>query len=1234
MDYGHEKYLNSLITQKLTALRALERVVQRRAEQEIDNQRETEQKRVKREAALFRRQAKEIQRRMQELRAKEDAQRQEEYLEQAYQQRLAEESDAESWDPIEDVLENERGTYVDLITHFLWSKDQSPESTIPDSTTLGDGTAANKSEKESSQSIHKPGGEEAPSVPEKEPSGPQKARKKKQGAKHKKTQEKSNQDSELVAVNSVKETSSPPSRSMPVVTSTPPQRPDKEPDFSQIESREEMRSRLLQGTKIRQVIVMSKKERLERMPPMPAPEVDRLLEEIAEIKSYLFCRLLLGNSVLLPSAMKAANFQELFNDPEVKTQDLRDLCLKLEQPQLQEIRDACADFFRRDGATEEGPEEDSDEGDSSEDDVDDAPVRKRKSKHPLPPVWQSKREKAKKAAGKRPPPEMMEALKHMDATEQEPGSRIDFGTMNDARNIKQTNSRIKICGRYIYNYPSESRLSRGGWLHFNIIAKDCSLFKAVELCKSWDEFYELSLLTVYVYFPSPEWLRWAVGSIRQHYLHAGFVPFYVSDDTISRAFIQKASMYSSQVFILVRDGKTGRILVEPPEDELWLVRQRSGYGRASRAEWETIRYVGPRFFEEMERHRSFRLGFDDYYDIYIWNSNPKDERDVLHVMVTKLLYKARRVRRPEDFYSEAAPYLKTLTVDKGSFRARDVRENENVPTIWDEMQESCNVFSVTMPDGQILKTMPKQLVYTEADALEDAILFPEENDGAPRRRRFKALESELSRFENARSATVVLDQWINNDGQPELADSDNPDMDSAYDSEEEDDDPEPHDKEWTDVEPDNDENDHIDRELLERLVRQLDKTSEILDSFPPYRAPNESDELDQSEDEFDVEDDFMMFVDLWKSRIFKKAWHNSDLEPGAQARWEEYIALRAEATQDFIVRENTCVPCAQMLKFLDYHPETHSRVMRDAVRAYIIVWLFSSKAPAFFNSKAGSKFKSSKLFAQEERSKELPDRRSGQSCRYRDDSFYHDLDKQLVDYQRGPFKDDYSELPYEWDVVIRPKIAQFFKNGLIHAAHKPFEQVLGTAFAAQEEGRPHDLFFDFRGWMKQLNMNKALSNPYDISIDSLRQDASNFAKRWPGAKFALLRLWSAPHFYPYMLGPNNRDMNSFVDAIGRTWTWKFLPKDMAFSEWSVHYNVAERLRPFMDRFRFFGDPKVRVRKDVVLVMGANEEELLKLAASVTFLIQTRPWRTEIDFWKSFVNVDDQFLTSLHDVWWA
>lgn len=30
-------------------------------------------------------------------------------------------------------------------------------------------------------------------------------------------------------------------------------------------------------------------------------------------------------------------------------------------------------------------------------------------------------------------------------------------------------------GRYIYNYPSERALNRGGWFHFCIVAKDSDL---------------------------------------------------------------------------------------------------------------------------------------------------------------------------------------------------------------------------------------------------------------------------------------------------------------------------------------------------------------------------------------------------------------------------------------------------------------------------------------------------------------------------------------------------------------------------------------------------------------------------------------------------------------------------------------------------------------------------------------------------------------------------------------
>ena len=51
--------------------------------------------------------------------------------------------------------------------------------------------------------------------------------------------------------------------------------------------------------------------------------------------------------------------------------------------------------------------------------------------------------------------------------------------------------------------PSEMAMKRGGWLHFSVIAKNSSLFDAVELCRHWDEFFELSTLAAYQFFLAP-----------------------------------------------------------------------------------------------------------------------------------------------------------------------------------------------------------------------------------------------------------------------------------------------------------------------------------------------------------------------------------------------------------------------------------------------------------------------------------------------------------------------------------------------------------------------------------------------------------------------------------------------------------------------------------------------------------------------------------------------------------
>jgi hypothetical protein len=113
-----------------------------------------------------------------------------------------------------------------------------------------------------------------------------------------------------------------------------------------------------------------------------------------------------------------------------------------------------------------------------------------------------------------------------------------------------------------------------------------------------------------------------------------------------------------------------------------------------------------------------------------------------------------------------------------------------------------------------------------------------------------------------------------------------------------------------------------------------------------------------------------------------------------------------------------------------------------------------------------------------------------------------------------------------------------------------------------------------------------------------------------------------------MLGHWNRINTSFIDSKGRGWEFKFIPKDMPFSEWSIHEQARQRIKPYAD---FFGD-QVIVATDLYFVMGRDEAELRKLASGVTFAVQTEPWRMEIDFWRSFVNVDLGFLEALHKDW--
>lgn len=496
LDYGHQHYLDTLSNRKFIVLRALERLERRTAEvlykknkwfswvrqvQDLEEaQRESEKKRIKKETALFKRHAKDKQLRMRDLRAKEDAKRSEAFLEEAYKERMSEEEENAHWDPIEDVIEDERGNYIDLIKHILLmtediSEDQ--ESNGPNAASIGNAEAEQLTESN------------APKVSKK-------AKKSKQKA----------------------------------VTDGSDQHPLNKAAH---DTASQVRRRLKEGVKLSYAggmhiagTIDNPVELRNRTAPFPDEEIDELLQDMAEVKHLLFCRLLLAHATVLPAAVEANNVEDFLNNKDVTDTDLRDLAIKMDNPGLQEIRDACADLGRA-----EEDDDDDDEGGSAEEDskVDKSAAEMRRTRvfeeikrfrrknvrqnKQLPDTWAPEREKQTHHHKM-----LQQRFEDQSNPEDKGKTWIDFGEVDDEGKFKSKRLRVKVCGRYIYNYPSEKAISRGGWLQFCLIAKDSDLHDAIKLCRHWDEFFDLNILAIFQYFPAANWLRWKGDRLRQQLL--------------------------------------------------------------------------------------------------------------------------------------------------------------------------------------------------------------------------------------------------------------------------------------------------------------------------------------------------------------------------------------------------------------------------------------------------------------------------------------------------------------------------------------------------------------------------------------------------------------------------------------------------------------------------------------------------------------------------------------------
>jgi hypothetical protein len=423
-------------------------------------------------------------------------------------------------------------------------------------------------------------------------------------------------------------------------------------------------------------------------------------------------------------------------------------------------------------------------------------------------------------------------------------------------------------------------------------------------------------------------------------------------------------------------------------------------------------------------------------------------------------------------FSATKHILQTITRDPKTERVRSIKPGEEAQNMWDGLDNSAKAFRWSPDDGETNEVFEVGYTYTEADELEDALLFPLEANGQMADNLFRNDPSAMEIFEKGSIDVRKFandedtdDEWMGSD------EDEYDDFDSELDDEElaalEDDDG---DSEWgTDDDGSEggrdlitaEEQDAIDEtigmlaaKMKQFVIREPDYFLPILRNPAAAKGIPESVKKDPvnlmhvlrnafrclkeyDSSQMGMHADFMRHIDRQKSKgmwivhvysmqtidqetAFKNCWHQADQEPGAIKRYGELMLMIA--TMDQMIMHDGLDPgpfeLAKFMQMVDHFREER-RVVDDCFKAYAAISLFF-ETDKFKAHRVGSMFKDSLLLNQEERAKNVPDRRTHNSNKTMPTDFWKPWDKLLKDNKRCT-EDDVDDIyPLEWRKAIRP----------------------------------------------------------------------------------------------------------------------------------------------------------------------------------------------------------------------
>lgn len=343
-------------------------------------------------------------------------------------------------------------------------------------------------------------------------------------------------------------------------------------------------------------------------------ELNRQLRAISE---FILLRLVIANPSLLAAAMMSPTIDTFLNSGGVRNTDLRELGLDLSRSSPKVIKSACFDYWVAEATK----------------DVESQAL-----------VKVEKGEGEEKQTTGAPPFDL--DLDHLALWKE---------------------NKVKVCGKWIYNLPTEFALPCRGWYQFSMMAGNCSPWDAISICTSWNEFFDLNILALNGFLRN--WFTALDHTMIQHLRQIGFVSYAESsnaarttttfrvggrrrraykviearnyvcanisrDDPGSWRFIKLLQSYTARVVVYVKDCLTGQVICAPPDSEKWMARYKEGNGKLNKGKWVVHQSFDRVFRATIEERRPWKLQFNGYLDIVVWDRHPGCEITSLHLFLT------------------------------------------------------------------------------------------------------------------------------------------------------------------------------------------------------------------------------------------------------------------------------------------------------------------------------------------------------------------------------------------------------------------------------------------------------------------------------------------------------------------------------------------------------------------------------------------------------------------------